>query len=187
MPPNQTGRRFNLVAILSSMLVVLAGCSSAQPSSSPSPSPSASPSPDPTELAPGLSRYAGFPCQLLDEQELADFGIVYAPREIDLSEGPATSCYWVTSTDIQLGFIPYPSDEARKNKTGDPDARQIEIAGYSAVQTADEESCYQNIALGPDDSFSTLVSRVETDAPEDTCGIATSFTELVILKLRRIS
>jgi uncharacterized protein DUF3558 len=186
MSPNLEGHRVSPVAIVLAMLFALVGCSSSTPSSSKSSSPR--PSPSPSDLAQALSRYAMSSCALLDDQELAAYGITQPPREIDLSEGPALSCYWLVSTGIQLGWIPYPREEARKSKANEPGAEVIEVAGYSTMQTADKESCYQNIRISSDDSynsFSILVVRHESDAPKDPCGIATSFGKLVISKLRQ--
>jgi hypothetical protein len=62
------------------------------------------------------------------------------------------------------------------------------------VQGSNVESCYQNIHLGgPSDSvvgpnaFSTLIVRHESNAPKDTCGIATEFTKAILSKLQNLA
>ncbi len=142
-----------------------------------------------------MGRYAVSSCAMLSDEERAAYGITQPGRAIDLSEGPAESCYWLVSTGIQIGWIPYPSDQARDEKANAPGARQIEVAGYDAVQTADDESCYQNVSIGSDPdfvvvgssgSFSTLVIRNEPSAPKEVCEIATLFSELFISKLQKL-
>ncbi|MDT9682873.1 DUF3558 family protein [Streptomyces sp. TRM76323] len=180
-------------AALLTMLVLLVGCSSSGPPPPESSSPA--PSPGPSDLTQALSRYALSSCALLSDEERAAYGIELPGREIDLSEGPAESCYWLVSTGVQVSWIPYPRDAARKGKANEPGARRIEVAGYSAVQTADEESCYQNVTVGSDEdfivagssgSFSTVVRRTASRAPEDVCGIATAFSKLIVSKLQRL-
>ncbi|MBQ1075436.1 DUF3558 domain-containing protein [Micromonospora sp. C31] len=188
---SRRARHMTSRTILIAMVVALGGCSATEPEPS-APSP-ASPTPDPGAVVAALSRYAGAPCALLAEQELAAYGITRPGRQIHLSEGPARSCYWVTSTGVQMGFIPYPSAKARKSKAEEPTAQRREIRGYPVVQSTDEKSCYQNVdlrstnaSLGPV-TFSTLVVRQASDAPMDTCGIATAFTDVVLGKFERLA
>lgn len=192
MSPSPRKRCFGPAIVLLAMLVLLVGCSTSSPP--PSLTSPTAPSPRPTDLTQAMGRYAVSSCALLSDQERAAYGIALPGREIDLSEGPAESCYWLTSTGIQMGWIPYPRDAARKSKADEPDARRIKVAGYAAVQTADEESCYQNVTIGSDKdfivvgsttSFSTVISQTQPDAPEDLCGIATSFSKLIVSKLQQ--
>ncbi|MET9353255.1 DUF3558 family protein [Streptomyces sp. NPDC006617] len=195
-------RRFGPATLLLTALTLLvAGCSSSgtgagtatgSPSTGPSPS---APSPSTTDLTQAMGRYAVSSCAMLSDEERAAYGIAQPGRMIDLSEGPAESCYWLVSTGVQIGWIPYPSDQARDKKAKLPGARQIEIAGYGAVQTADDKSCYQNVRIGtnPDfivagssGSFSTTVIRNKPDAPKEMCEIATLFSELFISKLQQL-
>ncbi|MFI7637038.1 DUF3558 family protein [Nonomuraea sp. NPDC049400] len=171
------------------MLILLVGCSSANPSN-----PRASPSvshPNPPDLTQPLGEYAGAPCALLDgDEDRAAYRITMPGRVIDLSEGPAESCYWLVSTGVQITWIPYPHEKTWRANADDPGARRFYIAGYPVVQTADKESCYQNVIVGSSDSvlssgsFSMLVRRTESDAPKDLCGIATLLSELIITKLQ---
>jgi hypothetical protein len=72
----------------------------------------------------------------------------------------------------------------REQNAKKPGARQLRIAGYPAVQSTDEKSCVQDITLGPDHSFRSLIVRVDPDAPPDTCKVNTSFTSLFISKFQ---
>lgn len=183
VPFHPVGKR-GVAAALLLMVLALPGCSSS-PQRSSSVSSSPTPSPDPAELSQSLSEYAGVPCAMLDEQQLTDFEVTVGPQELDLSEGPATACYWVVSTGIQFAFVPYPRSEAMKNLATKPASRYLTIAGYDAFQSSDKDTCYQNIPLGsPDESFTTMVSRIEPDAPKETCKIATSVSKLFLYRLK---
>ena len=70
-------------------------------------------------------------------------------------------------------------------------ALALGVAGcYPMVETRDDESRYQNVALGlPDhpslgpNTFSTLTRRTEPTTEADLHEVATAFTELILLKL----
>lgn len=168
------------------LVAVLVGCSPAE-------SPSSGP---PYGIKGALSEYGAYPCALLDgpefarflaEHDLDDFEVMPPPRELGRSEGIATTCHWVVPTGIQLSWLPYPEEDARRSRANERDARHFEIAGYPAVEFGDEDSCYVDVSVSAADYFSTLATRTEPEGPEDTCALAASFSDLIIATLREVS
>jgi hypothetical protein len=195
MSPSPRERCLGPATVLLAMLVLLVGCSSAS-DSPPSERSSSTPSPSPRDLTQALGRYAIVPCALLTDEERADFGITHPGYSVDPpSEGPGESCYWLVSSGIQVSWVPYPPDAVRNSKANERGSRRVEIAGYAGFQTADEKSCYQNVTIGSHEdfivdgssgSYSIVISRTESDAPKGLCEIATSFSKLIISRLRTL-
>ena len=181
MSPNT----MRLLSVAAALVAGLTGCSSEEPAPEASPSAYA-PSTDPAALSGALSRFGGFPCTLLNDQDLADLGIVET-LELDYAEGLASSCHWISATNTQLGFIPYPEDDASDNWMASPESQPVKIAGAFGTEYADEDTCYVIVNVDEDNEFAVLADRLEPDAPDDMCGLAAEFAELIFAKLEQVA
>jgi hypothetical protein len=179
MPSSVAQRRVSVSAAV--LLFALLSCTSAPPPAPP-PAPT-TPIQNPAQIIASLDRYASHPCDLLAEQDLADFRSVPSKLSIVEIDNKPQQCIWAVPEGPVLTWVSKPLVETGTGAELNWTVQRLEVAGYPATQLSNAQVCMLDVEVGPDHKFRTVLQ----EATGADCKRGALFPELVIRKLQQPS
>jgi len=119
---------------------------------------------------------------------MTQMGVEYGPRILNgLYGGTRSACYWVTTFDVQFGWIPDPPASVRNKSAKEPGSRKSKIAGYDTTQVLKKDSCTQDVVVSPAGHyFRTFIDPGRAPKSGTACDTASDVSKVIVLTLKSL-